>query len=197
MKRPNSSSQSINKFNSSRYIPYLSLPNLVAHHDEQAAAILSHITPRQDGNGTGTSLPDDRSLWPSYLSGGVLSAPSTKVPGGSSSSVPKPTVTVKKAESTTSEEDRDRKTPSVSVSLTSPPPYALGRHRHTRTSSSMSSSYTRSSIRGSGRDEDEEEDDEDEWRQIRASSGEDYDFDVLDEKDEHGGAGMEIDSMEL
>ncbi|KAG8893737.1 hypothetical protein FRC01_013385, partial [Tulasnella sp. 417] len=46
----------------------------------EAAAILSHITPREETTGTGTSLPDDRALWPSYLSGGLLAAPSTKVP---------------------------------------------------------------------------------------------------------------------
>ncbi|KAG9045772.1 hypothetical protein FS837_005660 [Tulasnella sp. UAMH 9824] len=46
----------------------------------EAAAILSHITPREESAGAGTSLPDDRALWPSYLSGGLLAAPSTKVP---------------------------------------------------------------------------------------------------------------------
>lgn len=40
----------------------------------QAAAILSHFS--LDGNG-GTSLPEDRSLWPSFLSGGLLPPPST------------------------------------------------------------------------------------------------------------------------
>lgn len=38
----------------------------------QAAAILSHLSP--DSNG-GTSLPEDRSLWPSFLSGGLLPPP--------------------------------------------------------------------------------------------------------------------------
>jgi len=40
----------------------------------EAAAILSHISPSGDG---GTSLPEDRSLWPSFLSGGLLPPPST------------------------------------------------------------------------------------------------------------------------
>ncbi|KAI9441356.1 hypothetical protein H4582DRAFT_2110275 [Lactarius indigo] len=38
----------------------------------EAAAILSHLTPSASG---GSSLPDDRSLWPSYLSGGTLPPP--------------------------------------------------------------------------------------------------------------------------
>lgn len=38
----------------------------------QAAAILSHLTPSASG---GSSLPDDRSLWPSFLSGGKLPPP--------------------------------------------------------------------------------------------------------------------------
>jgi len=120
------------------------------------------------------------------------------------------------------------------------PPYARrsGHHRgHTRTSS-LSSSYTRSSVRG-GADEDDEDDLDDigyldkgslygsltsmsspsvaapyhgkKGRNV-SGSGEDYEFDVLDERDERededtvdeesdenhgiGGAGMEID-MEL
>ncbi|CAE6475645.1 unnamed protein product [Rhizoctonia solani] len=39
----------------------------------RAAAILSHISPAK--NGMGTSLPEDRSLWPAYLSGGLLPMP--------------------------------------------------------------------------------------------------------------------------
>ncbi|GAB1522883.1 hypothetical protein RhiTH_006008 [Rhizoctonia solani] len=39
----------------------------------KAAAILSHISPAK--NGMGTSLPEDRSLWPAYLSGGLLPMP--------------------------------------------------------------------------------------------------------------------------
>ncbi|EIN05574.1 hypothetical protein PUNSTDRAFT_54941 [Punctularia strigosozonata HHB-11173 SS5] len=39
----------------------------------EAAAILSHISP----DATGTSLPEDRSLWPSFLSGGMIPSPST------------------------------------------------------------------------------------------------------------------------
>ncbi|CAE6502191.1 unnamed protein product [Rhizoctonia solani] len=39
----------------------------------EAAAILSHISPAR--NGAGTSLPEDRSLWPAYLSGGLLPMP--------------------------------------------------------------------------------------------------------------------------
>lgn len=38
----------------------------------EAAAILSHLTPSASG---GSSLPDDRSLWPSFLSGGTLPPP--------------------------------------------------------------------------------------------------------------------------
>jgi len=38
----------------------------------EAAAILSHLTPSASG---GASLPDDRSLWPSFLSGGALPPP--------------------------------------------------------------------------------------------------------------------------
>ncbi|KAF5367703.1 hypothetical protein D9758_009856 [Tetrapyrgos nigripes] len=38
----------------------------------EAAAILSHLSP---GSATGTSLPEDRSLWPSFLSGGTLPPP--------------------------------------------------------------------------------------------------------------------------
>jgi hypothetical protein len=37
----------------------------------QAAAILSHLSP----DSSGTSLPEDRSLWPSFLSGGALPPP--------------------------------------------------------------------------------------------------------------------------
>ncbi|QRV93253.1 C2H2 zinc finger [Ceratobasidium sp. AG-Ba] len=43
----------------------------------EAAAILSHISPQ---NGVGTSLPEDRSLWPAYLSGGLLPTPGSSVP---------------------------------------------------------------------------------------------------------------------
>ncbi|PCH38965.1 hypothetical protein WOLCODRAFT_141029 [Wolfiporia cocos MD-104 SS10] len=38
----------------------------------EAAAILSHLSPSAQG---GTSLPEDRSLWPSFLSGGLLPPP--------------------------------------------------------------------------------------------------------------------------
>ncbi|KAH8827640.1 hypothetical protein DL96DRAFT_1599747 [Flagelloscypha sp. PMI_526] len=38
----------------------------------EAAAILSHLSP---DSATGTSLPEDRSLWPSYLSNGTLPPP--------------------------------------------------------------------------------------------------------------------------
>ena len=38
----------------------------------EAAAILSHLSP----DSSGTSLPEDRSLWPSFLSGGALPPPS-------------------------------------------------------------------------------------------------------------------------
>jgi len=46
----------------------------------EAAAILSHLTPSASG---GSSLPDDRSLWPSFLSGGALPPP-VPVPLGES-----------------------------------------------------------------------------------------------------------------
>lgn len=36
----------------------------------EAAAILSHLSPKTEG------LPEDRSLWPSFLSGGSVPAPS-------------------------------------------------------------------------------------------------------------------------
>ena len=53
-------------------------PKLNPHAESQifcqAAAILSHISPSANG---GTSLPEDRSLWPSFLSGGLLPPPST------------------------------------------------------------------------------------------------------------------------
>ncbi|KAF7976151.1 hypothetical protein HWV62_7463 [Athelia sp. TMB] len=39
----------------------------------EAAAILSHLSP----GSAGTSLPEDRSLWPSFLSGGTLPPPAT------------------------------------------------------------------------------------------------------------------------
>jgi len=52
----------------------------------EAAAILSHLTPSASG---GSSLPDDRSLWPFFLSGGALPPPlpasdSTELPISSS-----------------------------------------------------------------------------------------------------------------
>ncbi|KAG1817010.1 hypothetical protein EV424DRAFT_1046668 [Suillus variegatus] len=54
----------------------------------EAAAILSHLSPSST---TGTSLPEDRSLWPTFLSGGIVPPPA---PGsaheGSSTSSPKP-----------------------------------------------------------------------------------------------------------
>ncbi|KAG7095327.1 hypothetical protein E1B28_006092 [Marasmius oreades] len=49
----------------------------------EAAAILSHFSP---DSATGTSLPEDRSLWPSFLSGGTLPLPE------GSSSVPNNTI---------------------------------------------------------------------------------------------------------
>lgn len=57
----------------------------------EAAAILSHLAPSSAG-GTGTSLPEDRSLWPSFLSGGALPPPIGTAADGAhpriSSSVP-------------------------------------------------------------------------------------------------------------
>ncbi|KAL0571493.1 hypothetical protein V5O48_010469 [Marasmius crinis-equi] len=49
----------------------------------EAAAILSHLS---SDSATGTSLPEDRSLWPSFLSGGTLPLPegSCSVPATSS-----------------------------------------------------------------------------------------------------------------
>lgn len=46
------------------------IARVLIHPCLQAAAILSHLAP-------GTSLPEDRSFWPSYLSGGLLPPPST------------------------------------------------------------------------------------------------------------------------
>ncbi|KAF7792776.1 hypothetical protein EIP86_003874 [Pleurotus ostreatoroseus] len=40
----------------------------------EAAAILTHMSPSSNG---GSSLPEDRSLWPSFLSGGLLPPPSS------------------------------------------------------------------------------------------------------------------------
>ncbi|KAJ1305483.1 hypothetical protein OPQ81_000490 [Rhizoctonia solani] len=54
----------------------------------EAAAILSHISPSR--NGMGTSLPEDRSLWPAYLSGGLLPMPGT---GTSAPAAPAPPAT--------------------------------------------------------------------------------------------------------
>ncbi|KIK56178.1 hypothetical protein GYMLUDRAFT_827328 [Collybiopsis luxurians FD-317 M1] len=58
----------------------------------EAAAILSHFSAESS---TGTSLPEDRSLWPSFLSGGTLPLPEGDSPGAAavasgkvSSSVP-------------------------------------------------------------------------------------------------------------
>ncbi|KZT03622.1 uncharacterized protein LAESUDRAFT_814503 [Laetiporus sulphureus 93-53] len=53
----------------------------------EAAAILSHLSPSSRG---GTSLPEDRSLWPSFLSGGLLPPPSpvNTIPRSSSAAEP-------------------------------------------------------------------------------------------------------------
>ncbi|OAX35484.1 hypothetical protein K503DRAFT_773429 [Rhizopogon vinicolor AM-OR11-026] len=40
----------------------------------EAAAILSHLSPSSK---TGTSLPEDRSLWPTFLSGGIVPLPAS------------------------------------------------------------------------------------------------------------------------
>ncbi|THH17921.1 hypothetical protein EW146_g2984 [Bondarzewia mesenterica] len=54
----------------------------------EAAAILSHMSPTVSG---GSSLPDDRSLWPSYLSDGLLPPPLTAAePSPESNSVSRP-----------------------------------------------------------------------------------------------------------
>ncbi|KAF5381936.1 hypothetical protein D9757_007585 [Collybiopsis confluens] len=47
----------------------------------EAAAILSHFSA---DSATGTSLPEDRSLWPSFLSGGTLPLPEGSSPGAAS-----------------------------------------------------------------------------------------------------------------
>ena len=52
------------------YFALLSLPCPHTHSTfSQAAAILSHLAPSARG---GASLPEDRALWPAYLSGGKL-----------------------------------------------------------------------------------------------------------------------------
>lgn len=51
----------------------------------EAAAILSHLSPTTSG---GSSLPDDRSLWPSYLSGGLLPPPSDATTSATSTTRP-------------------------------------------------------------------------------------------------------------
>ncbi|KAG1896349.1 uncharacterized protein F5891DRAFT_1054417 [Suillus fuscotomentosus] len=55
----------------------------------EAAAILSHLSPSST---TGTSLPEDRSLWPTFLSGGIVPppAPGSAHEGSSPSSPSKP-----------------------------------------------------------------------------------------------------------
>ncbi|TFK34642.1 hypothetical protein BDQ12DRAFT_360147 [Crucibulum laeve] len=50
----------------------------------EAAAILSHLDPSATG---GASLPEDRSLWPSFLSGGSLPPPEAPMPAGPPSAV--------------------------------------------------------------------------------------------------------------
>ncbi|TEB25088.1 hypothetical protein FA13DRAFT_1817629 [Coprinellus micaceus] len=49
----------------------------------EAAAILSHMSPTVSG---GRSLPEDRSLWPSFLSGGSLPPPEPPIPTNRSTS---------------------------------------------------------------------------------------------------------------
>ncbi|KAF9269722.1 hypothetical protein L218DRAFT_953347 [Marasmius fiardii PR-910] len=58
----------------------------------EAAAILSHFSP---DSATGTSLPEDRSLWPSFLSGGSLPLPegSSSVPNSTTASSTRATST--------------------------------------------------------------------------------------------------------
>ncbi|ELU37562.1 hypothetical protein AG1IA_08426 [Rhizoctonia solani AG-1 IA] len=60
--------------------PLIIHPSVGTRSSPMAAAILSHISPAK--NGMGTSLPEDRSLWPAYLSGGLLPMPTagTSVP---------------------------------------------------------------------------------------------------------------------
>ncbi|KAG2052201.1 hypothetical protein BDR06DRAFT_958035 [Suillus hirtellus] len=55
----------------------------------EAAAILSHLSPSST---TGTSLPEDRSLWPTFLSGGIVPppAPGSAHEGSGTSSPSKP-----------------------------------------------------------------------------------------------------------
>lgn len=68
----------------------VSLINYIPHQSKisihlQAAAILSHLSP---SSASGTSLPDDRSLWPSFLSGGSLPKVDSTSLGQNGTSVP-------------------------------------------------------------------------------------------------------------
>ncbi|KAF9004555.1 hypothetical protein BDQ17DRAFT_398346 [Cyathus striatus] len=74
----------------------------------EAAAILSHLSPSASG---GRSLPEDRSLWPSFLSGGSLPPPEPPVPVG--------TATVSALTSSTEVEKQEYPTYPVSSSVPS------------------------------------------------------------------------------
>lgn len=62
----------------------------------EAAAILSHMSPSATG---GKSLPEDRSLWPSFLSGGSLPPPDAPMPAQRSNSDGKGSTTTNNASS--------------------------------------------------------------------------------------------------
>ena len=75
------------------------LPSSLPANPPQAAAILSHLSPTESG---GTSLPEDRSLWPSYLSGGLLPLPNGAIPPGQRKTAPETT-----GDMSTSEDEQD------------------------------------------------------------------------------------------
>ncbi|KAJ3995973.1 hypothetical protein F5050DRAFT_202412 [Lentinula boryana] len=88
----------------------------------EAAAILSHLSA---DSATGTRLPEDRSLWPSFLSGGTLPLPEGSNPGapaitsnlGVSSSVPNTNVLRSASASSTSASTTPARPPSVGPRL--------------------------------------------------------------------------------
>ncbi|KAJ3742984.1 hypothetical protein DFH05DRAFT_1280216 [Lentinula detonsa] len=88
----------------------------------EAAAILSHLSA---DSATGTRLPEDRSLWPSFLSGGTLPLPEGSNPGapamtpnlGVSSSVPTTNVLRSASASSTSASTTPARPPSVGPRL--------------------------------------------------------------------------------
>lgn len=85
----------------------------------QAAAILSHLSP------SSASLPEDRSLWPSFLSGGAVPPPAS-VSNGDVGPIPPPTTTT--------------------TTLTSPPASVLASPFNVPTSFPISSSVPASTV---------------------------------------------------